>query len=71
VGKFGVLISEQSDVVIDWKQSWEENIWTVNCLENEGVSRNFRTGRLERELLMVQLSATRCSAVVSLFCESV
>jgi hypothetical protein len=27
----------------------------------EGVSKNFRTGRLERELQMVQLSATRCS----------
>jgi hypothetical protein len=27
----------------------------------EGVSKSFRTGRLERELQMVQLSATRCS----------
>jgi hypothetical protein len=32
----------------------------------EGVSKSFRTGRLERELQMVQLSAT--SAVVSLCC---
>jgi acetolactate synthase regulatory subunit len=29
----------------------------------EGVSRSFRTGRLERELQMVQLSATRCSCI--------
>jgi hypothetical protein len=39
----------------------------------EGVSKSFRTGHLERELQMVQLSATRCKvqgAVVSLFCES-
>jgi len=35
----------------------------------EGVSKSFRTGRLERELQMVQLSAL--GAVVSLFCESV
>jgi hypothetical protein len=32
----------------------------------EGVSKSFWTGSLERELQMVQLSAT--SAVVSLFC---
>jgi hypothetical protein len=29
----------------------------------EGVSKSFRTGRLERELQMVQLSATNCSFV--------
>jgi hypothetical protein len=29
----------------------------------EGVSKSFRTGRLERELQMVQLSATRCSCI--------
>jgi hypothetical protein len=32
-------------------------------LKYEGVSESFRTGRLERELHMVQLSATRCSCV--------
>jgi hypothetical protein len=30
----------------------------------EGVSKSFRTGRLARELQMVQLSATRCSCFV-------
>jgi hypothetical protein len=35
----------------------------------EGVSKSFRTGRLERELQMVYLFATRCT--VSLFFESV
>jgi hypothetical protein len=29
----------------------------------EGVFKSFRTGRLERELQMVQLSATRCSCI--------
>jgi hypothetical protein len=29
----------------------------------EGVSKSFRTGRLERELQMVQLCATRCSCI--------
>jgi hypothetical protein len=33
----------------------------------EGVSRSFRTDRLERELQMVQLSATRCSCIAILW----
>jgi hypothetical protein len=33
----------------------------------EGVSKSFRTGRLERELQMVQLSATRCSYIAILW----
>jgi hypothetical protein len=32
----------------------------------EGVPKSFRTGRLERELHMVQLSATSCSCVAIL-----
>jgi hypothetical protein len=32
----------------------------------EGVSESFRTGRLERELQMVQLSATRRSCIAIL-----
>jgi hypothetical protein len=41
-----------------------------NCKFNEmfeGVSKSFRTGRLERELQMVQLSATRCSCIAILW----
>jgi hypothetical protein len=34
---------------------------------NEGVSKSFRTGRMERELQMVQLSATRCSCIAILW----
>jgi hypothetical protein len=33
----------------------------------EGVSKSFRTVRLERELQMVQLSATRCSCIAILW----
>jgi len=33
----------------------------------EGVSKSFRTGRLEWELQMVQLSATRCSCIAILW----
>jgi hypothetical protein len=33
----------------------------------EGISKTFRTGRLERELQMVQLSATRCSCIAILW----
>jgi hypothetical protein len=32
----------------------------------EGVSKSFRTGRLERELQMVQFSATCCSYIAIL-----
>jgi hypothetical protein len=33
----------------------------LSTCTHEGVSKSFRTGRLERELQMVQLSATKCS----------
>jgi hypothetical protein len=33
----------------------------------KGVTKSFRTGRLERELQMVQLSATRCSCIAILW----
>jgi hypothetical protein len=33
-------------------------IWTY-----EGVSKSFRTGRLERELQIVQISVTRCTCI--------
>jgi hypothetical protein len=33
----------------------------------EGVSKSFRTGRLERELQMVQLSASRCILIAILW----
>jgi hypothetical protein len=35
-------------------------------LQYVGVSKSFRTGRLEQELQMVQLSATRCSCIAIL-----
>jgi len=38
------------------------------CYTYEGISKSFRTGRLELELQMVQLSL---GAVISLYCESV
>jgi hypothetical protein len=34
---------------------------------HEGVTKSFRTGRLERELQMVQLSATKCSCIAILW----
>jgi hypothetical protein len=34
---------------------------------DEGVFKSFRTGRLERQLQMVQLSATRCSCIAILW----
>jgi hypothetical protein len=37
------------------------------CIFYEGVSKSFRSGRLERELQMVKLSATRCSCIAILW----
>jgi hypothetical protein len=39
---------------------------TLLTMTYEGVSKSFGTGRLERELQMVQLSATRCSCIAIL-----
>jgi len=44
-------------------------IWGIGPLQGltyEGVSESFRTGRLEQELQMVQLSATRCRCIAIL-----
>jgi hypothetical protein len=40
---------------------------TQNGNMYEGVTKSFRTGRLEQELQMVQLSATRCSYIAFLW----
>jgi hypothetical protein len=37
------------------------------CEEYEGVSKSFRTGHLERELQMVQLSTIQCSCIAILW----
>jgi hypothetical protein len=39
----------------------------LHCQHYEGLSRIFRTGRLEWELQMVQLSATRCNCIAVLW----
>jgi hypothetical protein len=41
--------------------------FSIHYLQYEGVSKSFRTGRLERELQMVQLSASRCSCMAILW----
>jgi hypothetical protein len=38
-----------------------------NRLRYEGISKSFRTGRLERELQMVEISVTRCSCIAILW----
>jgi hypothetical protein len=41
-----------------------------SCLSYEGVYKSFRTGRLERELQVVQLFATRCSCIAIMWVSS-
>jgi hypothetical protein len=40
---------------------------SAHFLTYEGISKSFRTGRLERELQMVNFSATRCSCIAILW----
>jgi hypothetical protein len=52
------------------KQQWIQVLTqklTVPNKQYEVVSKSFRTGRLERELQIVQLSATRCSCFAILW----
>jgi hypothetical protein len=44
-----------------------ESVCYVGVSPYKGVSKTFRTGRLERELQIVQLSATRCSCIAILW----
>jgi hypothetical protein len=44
-----------------------QNVIKISQWIYEGVSKSFRTGRLERELQMIQLSATRCSCIAILW----
>jgi hypothetical protein len=47
--------------------TWMAGSWFGACYKNEGLSKSFWTGRLERELQMIQLSATRCSCIAILW----
>jgi hypothetical protein len=57
-----------------WTGNWpmarplptQDNATKQKLLAYEGVSKSFRTGRLERELQMVQLSAIMCSCIAVL-----
>jgi hypothetical protein len=55
---------KNADKVQNLVQSYKRS--SINHTYYEGVSKSFRTGRLERELQMVQLSATKCSCIAIL-----
>jgi nuclear receptor subfamily 1 group D protein 3 len=42
------------------------NLQVTVCCYYKGISKSFQTGRLERELQMAELSATRCSCIAIL-----
>jgi hypothetical protein len=50
-----------------WRQIINIPRKSVQKVLNEGVFKSFRTGRLKRELQMVQLSATKCSCITILW----
>jgi hypothetical protein len=55
------MASNSSPYIVKVRQLGVANVYVY-----EGVSKSFRTGRLERELQTVQLSATRCSCIAIL-----
>jgi hypothetical protein len=57
----------QNEIRSWWRPSPCRKEANVICLNYECISKSFRTGRLERELQMVQLSATRCSCIAILW----
>jgi hypothetical protein len=62
----------QADDMTDWTKSFQTMVHGHSAVIPglyEGESKSFRTGRPERKLQMVCLSATRCSCIA--ICESV
>jgi hypothetical protein len=55
-----IIISQQHSALTEYRVNF------ALCHTIRGVSRSFRTGHLERELHMVQLSATRWSCIAIL-----
>jgi hypothetical protein len=51
----------------DKAQQMHQKLQVTRFETYEGVSKSFRTGRLERELQTVQISATRCSCIAILW----
>jgi hypothetical protein len=51
----------------DIPKLWNNEVKSDFINRYEGVSKSFRTGRLERELQLLQLSATRCSCIAILW----
>jgi hypothetical protein len=63
------ILKEYLNLGASFKQRLYKTGKNRNCIRPlyKSVSKSFRTGRLERELQMVQLSATRCSCIAILW----
>jgi len=53
-------------IVFEYPYNLHKYIKQLHRTRDECVSRSFRTGRLGRELQIVQLSATKCSCIAIL-----
>jgi hypothetical protein len=53
---------KREEVAGGWRRLHNEELHNLY----EGVSKSFRSSRLEQELQMIQLSATRCSCIAIL-----
>jgi transposase len=62
-GRIALDANEHFDPVVK-KQPKHVEIYFHNYDIYEGVSKSFRTGRLERDLQMVQLAATSCITIL-------
>jgi hypothetical protein len=73
---FRNLLDRHNNKIDDWElksveSEFHENLTIISGIIRErqtyeGVSKSFRTGRLERELQIVPLSATECSCIAIL-----
>jgi hypothetical protein len=62
-----ITVHELTFIVIDCLTEDIIVLLRLISTQYEGVSKSFRTGRLERELQMAQLSASRCSCTTILW----
>jgi hypothetical protein len=62
------LMADFCEAVCGYTSSKNKQLFKVIfCMTYKDVSKSFRTGRLERELQMVHISATRCSCIAILW----
>jgi hypothetical protein len=68
IQKFPGWVDNEIIIIINTRRETAQRVMAAKLtrLTHEGLSKSFRTDRLEREVQMVQFSATRCSCIAIL-----